>query len=405
MLVVGLLAMNLAFVQAKPVHLKRISFAERADGRGYVVRLHVQQPIQAFSHETPEASQALLKLYGTALDASFQKDKAKGPVNSYQVTESNGQVQVRFEFSADEQSVDVRAYQDGQSSDLLVSLTHANKTEKTSASVNVSSGGETAASSTVDSTETNGQPYVLSREERERWKLDCVVIDAGHGGHDPGSQGHGVVEKDVVLSIALKLGHYIKKNLDLKVVYTRKTDRFVPLHERGRIANEKCGKLFVSLHANSVGGSRRVQGTETYILGLHKEDQARRVMERENSVIELEENPDRYSGFNEDELVVQSLTQNMYIQESERLAEAVEHQFEHRAGRNSRGVKQAGFLVLWRASMPAVLVELGFVSNASEAAYLNSEQGQAYLASAVFRAVRKYKAKYEKGLDLVAEEE
>jgi N-acetylmuramoyl-L-alanine amidase len=236
----------------------------------------------------------------------------------------------------------------------------------------------------------------------EHWRLDCIVIDAGHGGHDPGAVAHGVREKDVTLGIALKLGRYVQDQLGVRVVYTRRDDRFIELAERGRIANQSCGKLFVSIHANAAGNGR-AQGTETYFLGMARSESARRVMERENSVVQLESDPSLYSGMDDAALIMQTMAQSTYLRVSEQLAAHIEGQFSQRAGRTSRGVKQAGFLVLWRASMPAVLVETGFVTNPEEAAFLGSDRGQDLIASAIFRAIRDYKAEYERGLGMASQ--
>ena len=222
------------------------------------------------------------------------------------------------------------------------------------------------------------------------------MLDAGHGGHDGGASANGIREKDITLAVAKKVGHYVEDRLGIRVVYTREDDRFIELHERGRIANESCGKLFVSIHANAAGSSS-AHGSETFFLGLHKSESAADVMERENSVVALESDPGLYAGFDDAEIIVQTLATTAYQRESERLASLIQDQFEHRAERPSRGVKQAGFLVLWRASMPAVLIELGFVTNPSEARFLRSEYGQDLLASAIFRSIRDYKEQYERG--------
>lgn len=237
------------------------------------------------------------------------------------------------------------------------------------------------------------------------WKLDCIVIDAGHGGKDPGTQAYGLREKDVTLAIALKLGRYIEERLGVRVVYTRTDDRFIELAQRGKMANEAGGKLFVSIHVNAVGGSRAksVLGTSTYFLGLHKTDSAREVMERENAVVKLESDPGHYAAFSEDEMIMQTLAQSAYLEKSEQLAALVESEFQNRAGRHSRGVKQAGFYVLWSASMPAVLVETGFATHPEEARFLNTERGQDLIASAVFRAIRDFRADYERDLGIVSE--
>lgn len=242
---------------------------------------------------------------------------------------------------------------------------------------------------------------LTTKEKAELWTLDTIVIDAGHGGHDPGAVANGVKEKDVNLAVALQLGSYLERFLKVNVIYTRTSDEFVELQERGHIANQAGAKLFISIHANSAPYSSRVTGTETYILGLHRSEKAREVMERENEVISLETNPDQYDAFYQNS-ILQTLALSANLRMSEKLASEIENQFAERARRHSRGVKQAGLIVLWAASMPAVLVELGYLTNRFEAAYLNSKQGQDYLASAIFRAVRDFKHEYEKGLNLSA---
>ncbi|MEF8797506.1 MAG: N-acetylmuramoyl-L-alanine amidase, partial [Salinivenus sp.] len=236
-----------------------------------------------------------------------------------------------------------------------------------------------------------------SKAARERWKLDTVVIDPGHGGKDPGATANGVYEKSIVLGVARKLGDYIENRLGVDVVYTRTGDRFIPLKKRGHMANEAGAKLFISLHTNAAR-AHAAHGTETYFLGPSKTEAAEKVMERENSVIKYEDNTQKYEDYDEQALVRQKLTQSAYMRQSERLASLVQSQFEDRVRRDNRGVHQAGFYVLWSASMPSVLVELGFLTNPREARYLNSDRGQTLLASGLFRAVRNYKTKYEKGI-------
>jgi N-acetylmuramoyl-L-alanine amidase len=163
------------------------------------------------------------------------------------------------------------------------------------------------------------------------------------------------------------------------------------------VANEAGAKLFLSLHVNAARAAA-AHGTESYFLGPSKTEAAEKVMERENSVIKYEENTEKYEDYDEQALVRQTLTQSAYMRQSERLASTIQTQFEERVSRRNRGVHQAGFYVLWNASMPSVLVELGFLTNDREARFLNSDQGQTYLASALFRAVRSYKKKYEKGI-------
>jgi len=200
-----------------------------------------------------------------------------------------------------------------------------------------------------------------------------------------------------VLDVALQLGEYIENRLGISVAYTRTDDRFIPLEKRGEMANKAEAKLFLSLHVNASRVSR-VHGTETYFLGPSKTEAARKVMRRENSVIRYEDDTEAYEEYDEEALVRETLTQSAFMRQSEHLASRVQNQFEERVHRHNRGVHQAGFYVLWSASMPAVLVELGFLTNDREARFLNSDQGQTYLASALFRAVRAYKNRYEKGI-------
>ncbi len=228
-----------------------------------------------------------------------------------------------------------------------------------------------------------------------RWRLDTIVIDAGHGGKDPGTSGHGIREKDVVLSVSRKVGAYLERELGVRVVYTRTDDTFVPLAERGRIANRSGGKLFVSIHANAAGNPA-AYGTETFFMGLAKNSAAQRVMERENAVVRFEDDQSVYDDLDEEALILRKMANAAYLSKSESLAALIEGEFRTRVGRKSRGVKQGPFQVLWGASMPSILVELGFLTNREEAQFLSSEQGQDYMASAIFRAVRDFKAIYDR---------
>lgn len=231
-------------------------------------------------------------------------------------------------------------------------------------------------------------------------KIETIVIDAGHGGKDPGALGKKSKEKDIALAVALKTGAYIEKNLpDVKVLYTREDDRFIPLHKRAEIANKNNADFFISIHCNALEIST-VTGAETYVMGLHKNDQNLNVAMKENAAILFEENAEtEYSGFdaNSDESYIQfNLFQDENLDQSTALAGSIQMQFKDRVGRKDRSVKQAGFLVLWRTAMPGVLIELGYISNADEEKFLLSENGQVYMASAVYRAFRDYKKDYEK---------
>jgi N-acetylmuramoyl-L-alanine amidase len=236
--------------------------------------------------------------------------------------------------------------------------------------------------------------------QRHQHSVKKVVIDAGHGGRDPGAVGRNSREKDIVLSIALKTGKYIEENLkDVEVIYTRKTDEFVELFRRAQIANESNADLFISIHCNA-SRNAAAYGSETFVMGLHRSQENLEVAKKENAAILLEEDYEiTYGGFdpNSPEAhIIFSLYQNAYLEQSLEFSRLVQDQFRERLNRHDRGVKQAGFLVLYKIAMPGVLVEAGFLSNPQEEAFLNSEQGQTYIASAIFRAFRDYKQNVEK---------
>jgi len=232
-----------------------------------------------------------------------------------------------------------------------------------------------------------------------KFHVKTVVIDAGHGGKDPGAISGSVREKDIVLKIALELGRIIEENMnDVRVVYTRKSDVFIGLYERANIANQSNANVFISIHCNAVESSA-AYGTESWVMGTHKNEANLEIAMKENAVITLEDNYlEKYDGFdpNSPEAhIIFQLFQNANQDQSLDLAARIEDQFKNRADRKSRGVKQAGFLVLWKTTMPSVLVEAGFLSNPAERDYLNSKSGQVYLASAIFRAFRDYKTDIE----------
>jgi N-acetylmuramoyl-L-alanine amidase len=369
--------------------VQRLSLAERSDGRGLVLRIHVSGQVAAFS-EPRQVNPGVYEvtLFNTAVARSVRQDRVRGSVRSYSITNRGGHSVVQIEL-APGQLMDVTAYRDRDSPDLLVAMTN-----RASAPV----AGAPAPVRGTPAPATPRSPESLA-EESARWRMDTIVIDAGHGGRDPGAVANGIREKDVTLGVALRLGRLIEQNLGVRVVYTRQDDRFIELHHRGRMANEAGGKLFVSIHANSAP-NRSATGTETFFLGASRSEAAQRVMERENSVVRLESDPDRYRDFDDQALIRRVLTHSAYMRKSEQLAALVEGQFGRNLGRRSRGVKQANFYVLWGASMPAILVELGFITNPEEATYLASDRGQNDLALGIFRAIADFKEQYERGLDL-----
>ncbi len=221
-----------------------------------------------------------------------------------------------------------------------------------------------------------------------------IVIDAGHGGHDSGAVGKNAHEKDLVLQIALKLEKQIKKSYpDIEVLQTRTTDVFIPLFRRIQYANEQKADLFVSIHCNFISNSK-TRGTETFVMGLHRAGENLEVAKRENAAILLESNYEaNYEGYDPNSPeghIMMSMYQNSYLDKSIEFAADIEEQFTALHMSKSRGVKQAGFAVLRRASMPAVLVEAGFLSNEIEEAFLISEEGQNVIAESLLRAVGTY---------------
>lgn len=236
-------------------------------------------------------------------------------------------------------------------------------------------------------------------QEKDETSVAVVVIDAGHGGNDLGATVGNAKEKDIVLNLALKLGDFIKTNYpEIKIIYTRNKDVFIPLYERANIANKNKADLFISIHVNSTAQTY-VQGTETFVLGQHRSKENLEVAKKENSVILLEDDYNtRYEGFDPnspESYIMFELVQDEYLEQSVMFASAIQDQFREAENRVDRSVKQAGFLVLRRTAMPSVLIEVGFISNASERNYLMSESGKTNLASAIFLAFSEYKKKIE----------
>lgn len=231
-------------------------------------------------------------------------------------------------------------------------------------------------------------------------KVNTVVIDAGHGGHDTGALGKNSREKDITLSVAIQLRDYIKQNLpEVKVIMTRDKDVFVELYRRAKIANESNADLFISIHCNSTK-SAMVIGTETFVMGLHKTDANLAVAKTENAAILLEDDyVSRYDGFDPNSAegnIFFSMMQNAFLNNSLDFAGRVQANFRDRVKMFDRGVKQAGFLVLYKTAMPGVLIECGFLSNTADEKFLLSAKGQAQIAYAIYRSLMEYKNSVEK---------
>ena len=231
--------------------------------------------------------------------------------------------------------------------------------------------------------------------DSQRWLIDTVVLDAGHGGKDPGSIGpRGLKEKTLALDIVRRLGKLLTHHLDVRVVYTRDEDVFVPLKDRGRRANRDGGKLFISIHANFYR-KKNTRGFEIYLLRPGKTAEAIEVARRENSVIRLEESTAAYDSLSGEGVILATLAQSAFMKESEDLASILEREMARRLTTESRGVRQAGFLVLVGASMPNVLVEVGYLSNPAEERLMMSRRFRQSVAEALYGGIKIFKEKYE----------
>lgn len=379
--------------------LDRISVHERNDDKGYVFRYHLSEAVDSFRVSQPSPDLIQVMLYSTGLDT----------LNFIPPEDSHIHTNIDYHknlagfgtdiFLNEDTFMKAVAYPDRNGHDMLLALEYTTKEKITEIT------DQTDFIYWFDFAQSPAAEFVYSGENntvvplREDEEFNTIVIDAGHGGHDPGSINRrlGLYEKDIALAVALKVGDYIKEHIpEMKVIYTRDDDTFVELEERGLIATRAKADLFLSIHVNAVR-SPQAYGSEVFFLGMHRSESALEIMKRENSVVNLEENggPAQLS---EEQLLIYELANAGNIAISERIASMVEHQFRNRAMRRSRGVKQAGLMVLWHASTPAILVELGFLSNPSEARYMNSEYGQTILASAIFRAVRDFKQEYDRSL-------
>ena len=233
-------------------------------------------------------------------------------------------------------------------------------------------------------------------KHKKKWLIDKIVIDPGHGGKDPGAVGRNSYEKTIVLAIAFELKRIIEKKTNIKVLMTRDDDRFVELKKRTEFANRNEAKLFISIHANS-NLSHRLKGVSTYFLGQGNTDEAREVALLENSVIKYEQN-NKYTDLSSTNFILSAMAQNVYNTESEDLAAIVQHEISRTCGVINRGVRQAGFYVLWGASMPNILVETAFISNRQEEKRLNDAKFQKKVAQAIFKGIMNFKKKYEKDI-------
>lgn len=385
------------------IQFDRVSKAERSDGLGYVVRFHFEQPIDSFEVIQPASDLIQMQLFGNNIDTT-----------GIQLPEIGGKIQeVRLYEMEDSFGVDIyldqnvyvmaNAYPDKMSDDILLAMTKSTAYEVEVYTQQFLAKNWYLNINPEDALDITMIPAAEPDENyndiADKLKFDTIVIDAGHGGKDPGNIGYRrTKEKDIVLAISKKLGEYIEEYLpDVNVIYTRDDDTFIDLYDRGSIANQHEGDLFVSIHANGFHDPS-VRGTEVFFLGLHRSESSLEVMKKENMIFNDGEREVRE--LTEEELLIYELAHSGYISTSERIASMMDHQFSKRANRKSRGVKQAGFVVLYEASMPALLVEVGFLTNPSEQRFLASEYGQSIMASAIFRSIRDYKEEYERSQEI-----
>jgi N-acetylmuramoyl-L-alanine amidase len=231
-----------------------------------------------------------------------------------------------------------------------------------------------------------------------------VVVDAGHGGLDAGAVGKFSKEKNLNLEVVLMVGKLIQDSCPgVEVIYTRKTDVFVPLNERSAIANRNNAHLFISIHTNAAV-KKSVRGTETYVMGLDKSGSNMEVAMRENAVITYEDDyASKYEGYDPrspESFIIFSLLQNAHLEQSLQMAARVQEEFGDQPIKPNRGVKQDGFLVLWRTAMPSILIEMGYISNEQEETVLNKKETKVAIAQAIFRAFKNYKSYYDRDLKL-----
>lgn len=419
--------------------LTKVSVAKRSGDSGYVIRLHMNKAPKKFelAHATPHGIE--VKLTDPKISLSkLNVSTVDFPILSLRKVSLSGAAGLVIELDKTDFYTS-RIYIDSNKRDVLIALNKVDsgiafaaannqkgfgwikiEPQITTSSPNVTEKSPNGISGSPNGNNPNGTRTVQMSENeaadiasaddryrrlRDNMKFDVVVIDAGHGGHDPGAIGYSRKnqEKVIALKTALKLGELIQKNMpDVKVVYTRSDDTFIPLAERGRIANRAQGDLFISIHLNAAK-SRAAFGTEVFFMGTSKSEDALEVMLRENSVVKLEEKTEDIVQMSPEQLFAYELANAGNMASSEKFASLIIDEFNNHAKRPTRGVKQAPFWVLYHASMPSVLVELGFISNLQEEAYMITEKGQNELAESMFFAVKRYREQYEKSMNLYAE--
>ncbi|MEP1152218.1 MAG: N-acetylmuramoyl-L-alanine amidase [Balneola sp.] len=387
--------------------LSRISTVDRSDGKGAVIRYHFEEAVDSFEVIQPAPDLIQMVLYGDIDTTGIQMPGAGEKVDQVYLYELDYGFGVDI-YIGEGHAYIADAYPDQNQRHLLVALTETSLEELDAYSQQfiAKTWYDETTLTEIDLPPVNISPETVSdlyNPTRNKLKFDKVVIDAGHGGHDPGNLGYkrGAKEKDVVLAIAKKLGNYIEEGIPgVEVIYTRETDEFIDLDERGSIANRAEADLFISIHADGWHQSS-VRGASVFFLGLDRNNRSFTAMKEENQIYSDHEH-ELVKDLSEEDLIIYELAHSGNIANSERIAYMVEDQIKNRAQRKSRGVKTKGLAVLYQSTMPAILVETGFLTNPAEQRYLTSDRGQSYIASAIYRAVKQYKKEQDESQSLQA---
>lgn len=342
---------------------------EKANGTILRIRTRERFPERNISSFIHENGWFYLTVAGGLVDSTeIARTETRGVIRDVLVDQLNESVQLAFKLRSQIEGHEV--YQGSNPSEIVVTL----RTPLSKSAARI-------------------------KDVRSRWRLDTVVLDAGHGGKDGGTVGRkGTKEKDITLDITKRLALLLEKKTRIRVVLTRDEDIFIPLGRRTQIANENNGKMFISIHVNA-NPNRRVRGFETYLLNAGKTDDAIAVASRENAVIKMEgKNRKQYAQISGENLIMATMAQSMFLKESENLAAIIQDELDNRLSSLNRGVKQAGFYVLIGASMPNVLIETGFLSNSVEEKNLRKPEYRQKLAEGIYTAILRFKESREKFL-------
>jgi N-acetylmuramoyl-L-alanine amidase len=364
----GWLASGVSPDLAPGVNLLGVAVAEKTNGTLVVVKTRRNFPASNISTRYSRGWLYLDVLEGKLDSKLFKIEIQKGLVKQIVPLQMEQMVQLSFQLNRDIAAKDLTISQ--HQNEIWLSIPNPEK--------------------------SNSNIIEKLKTDREKWKIDRIVIDPGHGGRDPGAHSRGGVrEKDVTLGIAKKLKKLLEKKTDIEVFMTRENDEYISLKERTQFANQKNGKLFVSIHANW-NRNPQVGGATTYFLGLAKSEEAADIAQRENAVISYDASNGDAADYSAEMKILAAMAQNDYNKESQDFAAMIQNAIEKRTKLPNRGVKQAGFYVMVGASMPNVLVETAFLSNSREEKLLKSSSFQEEMAEAIFNSILEFKNKYEK---------